>query len=151
MNLKEYLASPPVLCKPLVGTPLRLYFAVTERAVSAVLAQDQDQAQKPIYFVSKVLQGLKVRYQALEKAALVVVFSARRLRHYFHSFTVLMMTNLPIQKVLKKSDVTYPENLSLILWSSSRRKQHELRGTIFVGYFRWTDRLTSRVAVLESF
>ena len=54
VKLKEYLASPP---------PLRLYFAVTERAVSAVLAQDQDQAQKPIYFVSKVLQGPEVRYQ----------------------------------------------------------------------------------------
>ena len=36
---------------------------MTERAVSAVLAQDQDQAQKPIYFVSKVLQGPEVRYQ----------------------------------------------------------------------------------------
>ena len=68
VKLKEYLASPPVLCKPLMGTPLRLYFAVTERAVSVVLAQDQDQAQKPIYFVSKVLQGPETRYQALEKA-----------------------------------------------------------------------------------
>ena len=57
-----------------MGTPLRLYFAVTERAVSAVLAQDQAQAQKPIYFVSKVLQGLEVRYQALEKAALFSQF-----------------------------------------------------------------------------
>ena len=75
---------------------------MTERAV---LTQDQDQAQKPIYFVSKVLQGLEVRYQALEKAALAVVFSARRLRHYFHSFTILVMTDLPIQKVLKKPDV----------------------------------------------
>jgi len=41
----------------------------------------------------------------LEKAALAVVFSARRLRHYFHSFTILVMTDLPIQKVLKKPDV----------------------------------------------
>jgi len=88
-----------------VGTPLRLYFAVTERAVSAVLAQDQDQIQKPIYFVSKVLQGPEIRYLALEKAALAVVFSARRLRHFFQSFTVLVMTDLPIQKVLKKPDV----------------------------------------------
>ena len=78
---------------------------IRDRAVSAVLAQDQDQAQKPIYFVNKVLQGSKVRYQALEKAALAVVFSVRRLRHYFHSFTVLVMTDLPIQKVLKKPDV----------------------------------------------
>ena len=50
VKLKEYLASPPVLCQSLMGTPLRLYFAVTERAVSAVLAQDQDQAQKAYLF-----------------------------------------------------------------------------------------------------
>jgi len=37
LKLKEYLASPPVLCKPQLGTPLRLYFAVTERAISSVL------------------------------------------------------------------------------------------------------------------
>ena len=100
IKLKEYLATPPVLCKPVAGVPLRLYFAVTERAINFVLVQEQDQVQKPIYFVSKALQGPETRYQALEKAALVVVFSARRLRHYFHSFTVVVMTNLPIQKVL---------------------------------------------------
>ena len=83
LKLKEYLASPLVLCKPQLGTPLRLYFAVTERVISLVLVQEQDQVQKPIYFVSKVLQGPEVRYQAIEKAALTVVFSARRLHHYF--------------------------------------------------------------------
>jgi len=39
-------------------------------------------------------------HQALEKAALVMVFSTRRLRHYFQSFTVVVMTDLPIRKVL---------------------------------------------------
>jgi len=80
VKLKEYLASPPMLCKPELSTPLRLYFAVTEKAISSVLLQEQDQVQKLIYFVSKVLQGPEVRYQALKKAALAVVFSARRLR-----------------------------------------------------------------------
>ena len=70
-----------------------------------ILLQEQDQVQKPIYFVSKVLQGPEVRYQALEKAALVIVFSARRLCHYFQSFTVIVMTNLPNRKVLQKPDV----------------------------------------------
>ena len=88
-----------------MGVPLRLYFTVTKRAIISLLVQDQDQSQKPIYFVSKALQGAETRYQALEKAALAVVFSARRLRHYFHSFTVVVMTNLPIQKVLQKPDV----------------------------------------------
>jgi len=43
LKLKEYLTAPPVLCKPQTGRPLRLYFAVTERAISSVLIQEQDQ------------------------------------------------------------------------------------------------------------
>jgi len=43
VKLKAYLASPSVLYKPRMGTPLRLYFAITENAISSVLVQDQDQ------------------------------------------------------------------------------------------------------------
>ena len=46
-----------------------------------------------------------MRYQAIKKAALAVVFTARRLRYYFQSFTVIVMTDLPIRKVLHKPDV----------------------------------------------
>jgi len=105
LRLKEYLATPPVLCKPRTGEPLRLCFAVTEWAINSMLVQEQDQVQRPIYFVRKALQGPETRYQSLEKVALAVVFSARRLRHYFHSFMVVVMTDLPIQKVLQKPDV----------------------------------------------
>ena len=105
LKLKEYLVTLPVLCKPRAGVPLRLYFAVTEWAISSVLVQEQDQVQRPIYFVSKALQGPESRYQSLEKAALAVVFSARRLHHYFYSFTMVVMTDLPIHKVLQKPDV----------------------------------------------
>jgi len=42
LKLKEYLASLPVLCKPLLGVALRLYFAVTDRAISSVIVQEQD-------------------------------------------------------------------------------------------------------------
>ena len=58
LKLKEYLATPPVHCEPRAGEPLRLYFAITEWAISSVLVQEQDQVQRPIYFVSKALQGL---------------------------------------------------------------------------------------------
>jgi len=105
LKLKEYLAAPPVLCKPQTGVPLRLYFVVTEWAISSVLVQEQDQTQKPICFVSKVLQGPEGRYQTLEKTALDVVFSPRTLRHYFQSFTMVVMRDLPIQKVLQKPDM----------------------------------------------
>ena len=35
----------------------------------------------------------------------MVVFSARRLHLYFHSFTVVVRTDRPIQKILQKPDV----------------------------------------------
>jgi len=87
-KLQEYLASPPVLGKPIPGTPIRLYFVITYQAISSIILQDEDEIQKSVYFVSKVLQGPKTRYQTIEKAALIVVFTARRLCHYFKSFTV---------------------------------------------------------------
>jgi len=79
--------------------------------------------------VSKVLQGPEVRYQALEKAALAVVFSARRLRPYFQSFTVVVMTDLPIRKVLQKPDVAG----RMVQWTvelSDFDVQYEPRGPI---------------------
>ena len=99
-KLKEYLASPPVLGKPVLGIPIHHYFAITDWAINSVLLQDQDKVQKQVYFVSKVLQGPEARYQAIEKDTLVVVFAARRLHHYFQSFTVIVMIDLPIRKVL---------------------------------------------------
>jgi len=65
LKLKEYLTTPHVLCKPRAGVPLRLYFAVTEWAISSVLVQEQDQVKRPIYFVSKALQGPESRYHSL--------------------------------------------------------------------------------------
>ena len=82
-----------------------VYLRNNKRAISSVLVQEQDQVQKSIYFVSKVLQGPEVRYQALEKATLAMVFSARRLHHYFQSFTVVVMADLPIRKVLQKPNI----------------------------------------------
>ena len=56
--------------------------------------------------MSKVLQGPETQYQVIEKVALVVVLTTRRLRHYFQSFTMIVMTDLPIRKVFQKSHIT---------------------------------------------
>jgi len=61
--------------------------------------------QRLIYFIRKVLQGAEVQYLAIKKMALAVVFTARRLRHYFQSFTVIVMTDLAIWMVLQKPDI----------------------------------------------
>ena len=70
-----------------------------------------------------------MRYQAIEKAALAVVFLTQRLCHYFQSFTVIVMTNLPIRKVLQKPDVAG----RMVCWAvelSEFDVQYEPRGPI---------------------
>jgi len=60
---------------------------------------------------------------------LAVVFSTRRLLHYFHSFTVVVMTNLPIQRVLQKPDVAG----RMVRWAVELSEfdiQYEPRGSI---------------------
>jgi len=76
-----------------------------------------------------VLQEPEVRYQAIEKAALAVVFVAQRLHYYFQSFTVIVITNLPIRKVLQKVDVAG----RMVHWEVELSKfdvQYESRGPI---------------------
>jgi len=56
-QVKEYLANPPILSKPTSGLPIHLYFSVTDRAISSIILQEEGKAHRPIYFISKVLQG----------------------------------------------------------------------------------------------
>ncbi|KAK2999520.1 hypothetical protein RJ639_019006, partial [Escallonia herrerae] len=99
-ELKVYLGSPPLLSKPLPGEDLFLYLSVTEVAVSAVLVREEDGVQKSIYYVSKVLQDVETRYPKIDKIALALITSARRLRLYFQSHTIIVLTDRPLRKVL---------------------------------------------------
>jgi len=106
LRLKEYLSQPPVLSRPQKGHPLQLYITVTEHAISSVLVQDREDKQYPVYFVSRLLHGAEKWYPTLEKAALAIVTSARKLRHYFQSFSVQIKTDLPVKQILKRPDMT---------------------------------------------
>jgi len=106
MELKQYLSRPPVLSKPQEGLPLQLYVTVTEHTLSSVLVQERDGVQRPIYFISRLLHGVEKKYPTLEKVALTIVITARKIRPYFQSFSISVKTNLPVKQVLKRLDMT---------------------------------------------
>ncbi|KAK2997639.1 hypothetical protein RJ639_026632 [Escallonia herrerae] len=99
-ELKTHLSSPPLLSKPFPGEDLLIYLSVTEVAVSTVLIREENGIQKPIYYVSKVLQDVETRYPKIDKIALALIISARRLRPYFQSHTIIVLTDQPLRKVL---------------------------------------------------
>ncbi|XP_020215695.1 uncharacterized protein LOC109799532 [Cajanus cajan] len=52
-----------------------------------------------------MLQDSEGRYQLLEKVALSLVHTARRLQQYFHSHKIIVRTDCPIAKVLRKPEL----------------------------------------------
>nr|KYP39650.1 Transposon Ty3-I Gag-Pol polyprotein [Cajanus cajan] len=65
-TLKQHLGSPPVLAKPDCHSDMIVYLCVSHEAISAVLVQDQN-GQKPIYFISSLLQDSETRTNAAQE------------------------------------------------------------------------------------
>ncbi|XP_010666430.2 uncharacterized protein LOC104883586 [Beta vulgaris subsp. vulgaris] len=105
-KVKEHFQRLPTITRPELGEKLQLYVSVTEKTVAAVLLVNRQGQQSPIYFVSHVLAGAEQRYELLEKMAYAVLIAARKLRPYFDSHTVQVLTNQPLEKALHKLDTT---------------------------------------------
>lgn len=60
-----------------------LYISVCSSTLSGVLVREDRDEQKPIFYVSKTLDGAETRYPILEKLAFAIVISARKLRPYY--------------------------------------------------------------------
>ena len=99
--LKEYLGKPPLFSKPVEGKPLFLYLAVSEYAVSGALIQEEEKVQLPVFYISKRLIDVETRYPEMEKLALALVIASRKLRSYFHSHTIRVLTNYSLRHVFK--------------------------------------------------
>lgn len=54
-QLKEFLASLPLLKQPKMGYPVFVYLAMGEESTSAVLVREDGKDQCPVYFLSNVL------------------------------------------------------------------------------------------------
>jgi len=52
LQLKEFLASPPVIHKPNAKEPIIVYLTVLNDAVSSVLVQEVGTKERTVYFVS---------------------------------------------------------------------------------------------------
>ncbi|XP_017426213.1 uncharacterized protein LOC108334788 [Vigna angularis] len=127
-TVKRILTSPPIMARPDDGSDLQLYIAASHHAVSAALIQEAP-SLKLIYFVSRTLQGAEERYSRIEKIALALLTASRRLRPYFQSHQVIVRTDHPIAKILRKPDLAG----RMVSWSvelSEFGLRYEPRGSV---------------------
>ena len=95
-----------MLSKPIEGEPLFLDLAVSEYAISRALIREEEKVQWPVYYVSKRLIDAETKYPEMEKLALALVIASRKVRPYFHSHTVRVLTNYLLRQILQKSDTS---------------------------------------------
>ncbi|KAL6185347.1 hypothetical protein ACLB2K_041481 [Fragaria x ananassa] len=103
---KEYLTSVSKLSKPIPGEMLYLYLAASSTAVSSALIRKEDVIELLVYFVGKGYTLAESRYPGLEKLALALIVSARKLRHYFQAHSITLFTNCPLRQVLLKPETS---------------------------------------------
>ena len=62
--------------------------------------------QRPVYFVSSVLQGARARYSGVQKLIFGLVMASRKLRHYFQAHEIMVVTCFPLQRILRNPEAT---------------------------------------------
>lgn len=86
--------------------PLYLYMASSASAITAALVRDDNGVQQPVYFVCCALHDAKPRYQPLEKLALALVHTTKKLQPYFQLHSINVLTDSPLRQVLLKPEAS---------------------------------------------
>jgi hypothetical protein len=111
-NLKALLTNAPILVPPATGEALLVYVAATIQVVSVVIVferQEEGHAlliQRPVYFISEVLSETKVCYPQIQKLLYAVILTRRKLRHYFESHPVTVVSSFPLGDIIQSREAS---------------------------------------------
>jgi ribonuclease HI len=106
-NLKALLTNAPILVPPAAGEALLIYVAATTQVVSAAIVVERREEghalliQRPVYFISEVLSETKIRYPQIQKLLYAVILTRRKLRHYFESHPVTVVSSFPLGEIIQ--------------------------------------------------
>ena len=62
--------------------------------------------QRPVYFISSLLQWARSRYSGVQKLIFGLIMASRKLRHHFQSHKIMVVTRFPLQCILKNPKAT---------------------------------------------
>ena len=105
-QLKSYLTSPSLLSKPYDEETLYIYLTVFEHVISAVLIHEEEKKQSSVHYVSKALLDAETQYSQLEKLVLALKHIAWKLRPYFQSHPITVLTTVPLKNILHKLELS---------------------------------------------
>ena len=105
--VKLLLTRASILVPSTNGESLLLYIVATTQVVSAALVVEREEeghtlkVQRPVYFISEVLSDSKTHYSQIQKLLYTILITKRRIRHYFESHPVMVVTSFPLGEVIQ--------------------------------------------------
>jgi ribonuclease HI len=106
-NLKALLTNAPIFVPPAAGETLLIYVATTTQVVRATIVVERREEghalliHRPVYFISEVLSETKIRYPQIQKLLYAVILTRRKLRHYFESHPVTVVSSFPLGAIIQ--------------------------------------------------
>ncbi|XP_059669197.1 uncharacterized protein LOC132314338 [Cornus florida] len=100
------MAEPSILFAPKPSEILVMYLPISSIATSVVLIREEWKNQYPVFYISKTMIDAKTQYSKVEKIILALVYTKRKLRHYFESHSIVVLTNYPIRVIFSKPDLS---------------------------------------------
>ena len=90
------------------GKPLILYLALEENAMRAMLAQEGPEGvEHTVYYLRKKFLPYEEKYNLVEKTCLIMIRAARKLRHYFQSYKIQVVSKIdPLRYVFQLPALT---------------------------------------------
>ena len=98
---------------------LLIYIAATSRVVSTAIVVERELArhaykvQRPIYFISEVLNESKTHYPQVQKLLYAILITSCKLRHYFEYYKIAVVTEFPLGDILLNKEA----NGRIIKWT----------------------------------
>lgn len=78
---------------------------VSAHVIGSVIIRVAKGLQKPVYYISKELEGVETRYFNIEKLILDLFVSLKKLHLYFPSHTIVVVTSYPLRAILHSPNV----------------------------------------------
>ena len=118
-GLKNYLASPRRVPRPeelscLSSSPIQARHRRNTIPLSCGIRVNREWSlglgrggvQKLVYYVSKPLLDVEIRYQRMKKMVLALLIVLRKLKHNFQSFRIVMLTEHPLKSIVENPQAT---------------------------------------------
>ena len=87
---------------------MRLYIDASYRTLGSMLAQeDESGVERPIYYLSRVLNDAETRYSKVEKLCLCLYFSCTKLKQYIKPVDVYVLSHFDVFKYMSSKPILH--------------------------------------------